>query len=194
MISVVIPTVDGREDLLEQTKQAFRDTAEVEFIVVRNERTCGDAWNMGAERASGQYLMLAGDDLLPQGGWAEVAIEAANANVLPAPRITTPDGKLECCGTLGQGLYIDGKEGAPVYNAPIPFFRLMYWEQIGPAPSIHYYADDYLSYRARFNAGLSIEVRREYSFVHLNGQVGKAQNVARNEEFRWAYAQAVSEL
>lgn len=195
MISVVIPTVSGRERLLKQAQESFRKTADVEFIVVRNQETCGKAWNLGVEQASGDYLCLAGDDFLAEPGWAEAAIEASEADIYPAPWIKRTDGETESCGTLGQGLYLKpADDGIPVYNASVPFMRRDLWGVIGPSIETHYYADDYLSYKARFHAGLSVEVCQSYSFIHLDGQPGKARNVIRNDEFRWAYAGAVTEL
>ena len=195
MISVIIPTIAGREVHLDETVAAFRDTpAKIEIVVVRNQPTCGQAWNIGAEQASGEYLLLGGDDLKPHPGWAETALEAAEAGVYPSPWITEPNGETLCAGTLGHGLYVDGYDGMPVYNSPVPFFRRDQWDLIGPVPQIHYFADDYLAYRARFSAGLSVEVRRGYWFTHLNGTVGRQENVRLGEQYRWTYARAVTEL
>lgn len=194
MISVIIPTIAGRESLLEETCEAFRETTgSVEFVVVRNQPTCGEGWNVGMEQASGEYVLLGGDDIKPHAGWAETAIDAAGVGVYPSPLIFEPDGSILCAGTLGHGLYVDGKDGMPVYNSPIPFFRREIWDLIGPVPPIHYFADDYLAYKARFVAGLSVEVRRGYWFTHMNGTVGRQENVQRGEFYRQTYARAVSE-
>lgn len=196
MISVIIPTVAGREQLLEETCEAFRAAGEkVEFVIVRNETTCGEGWNAGAAQASGEYLLFGADDLRPDPSWAEAAVEAADAGAYPSPWIVHSDGSTLCCGTLGQGLYTSpGKDGLPVYNSPIPFMRRESWELIGPSLPIHYHADDYLAYRARFTARLSVEVRQAYRFTHLDGTVGRMRNVQLGEQHRWVYAKAVSQL
>lgn len=198
MISIVIPTVAGREKLLEGTLDAFRavaehDAQEVEFVIVRNRQTCGEGWNEGAEQADGQYLLLGGDDLVPWPGALEAAVFAAEDQVYPAPWIVRPDGSTECCGTLGQGLYLEpGRDGIPCYNGAIPFMLRNMWDVIGPSLPIHYHADDYLAYRARFRAGLSVETCQAYKFTHLDGRVGKSNNIRLGETHRWAYADAVS--
>lgn len=201
MISVVIPTIPGREALLERTIDRIERTVwavnhEVEFIVPRGHATCGEGWNAGAEKATGDYLCLAADDMLPEDGgtWA-AAIDAAVAGVYPAPWIVNPDGSTLCCGTLGSGLLLNGsaRDGLPVCNSPVPFMRRELWEQIGPSIPAHCYSDDYLAYRARL-AGLSVEVRRAFRFTHLDGQPGHQSLVARAVFDREMYAEAVSQL
>jgi hypothetical protein len=197
MISVVLPTIRGREDLFDRTVAAFELTTdeELQFVVVRDRPTCGDAWNEGATLASGEHLMLATDDMEPHDGWAEAAIHAAENGVYPAPWIKRLDGTTECCGTLGGGLLLtaDARDGLPVCNSPIPFMLRNHWRQLGPTIPAHCYSDDYLGYRARL-AGLKVEVRREYLFTHLDGQVGHQPLVARAMADRQLYAEAVSKL
>lgn len=197
MITVVIPTIRGREDMFDRTVDAFEDTTDekLQFVVVRDRPTCGEAWNDGAELAGGDYLMLAADDMLPHDGWAETAIQAAEGRVYPAPWIKRVDGSTECCGTLGSGLLLDdrARDGLPVCNSPVPFMRRELWLSVGPAIPAHCYSDDYLAYRARL-AGLSVEVRRGYVFTHLDGQVGHRPIVARAMADRVMYAEAVSRL
>jgi hypothetical protein len=196
-ISIVIPTVPGREQLLDLATDAFRDVAEgfeIEFLIVRNQQTCGEGWNQGAEQATGDYLLLGGDDLIPEQGALSAAVDAAERGIYPAPWIIRPDGSTECCGTLGQGLYLTPRrDGIPCYNGAIPFMQRDLWLVIGPSLPIHYHADDYLAYRARFEAGLSVETLMAYKFLHLDGQVGKPRNISLGETHRWVYAHAVSD-
>jgi hypothetical protein len=196
-VSVVIPTIRGREELFEQTVTGLEDTTHVDLqlIVVRDRPTCGEAWNEGASLAGGDYLMLATDDMLPHAGWSEAACDAADADVYPAPWIKRLDGSTECCGTLGCGLLLgeDARDGLPVCNSPIPFMRRKDWPLVGPSIPAHCYSDDYLGYKARL-AGLSVEVRRAYLFTHLDGQVGHAPLVARAMSDRAMFAEAVTKL
>ena len=197
MISAVIPTIPGREDLLEQTIASLEQTTPdtLELIIPRGHRTCGEAWNAGAPRATGDYVLLTADDMTAHDGWAAAAAAAADDGVYPAPWILRVDGSTECCGTLGSGLLLteDARDGLPVCNSPVPFLRRDLWEQVGPAIPAHCYSDDYLAYRARL-AGLRVEVRREYRFTHLDGQVGHAPLVTRVAADRQMYAEAVSRL
>jgi hypothetical protein len=196
-ISVVIPTITGREGLLEQTIAAFEDTtdADLEFIIPTGHPTCGEAWNAGAAEATGACLMLAADDMVPHEGWSTAAISAMNRGVYPAPWIVNLDGSTECCGTLGSGtlLNANARDGLPCNNSPVPFMRRDMWPEIGPSITAHCYSDDYLAYRARL-AGLSVEVRRAYKFTHLDGQVGHRPLVERSGRDRLMFAEAVSAL
>lgn len=196
MISVVIPTLDGRETLLAQTMAAYEATFDdLEFVIVRNRSTCGEGWNAGAAKASAEYLMLAVDDMAPHEGWAETALAAVERDAYPAPWIVKDDGSTECCGTLGCGLLIsdDARDGLLVSNSPVPFMRREYWDDIGPCIPTHYYADDYLAYKARFY-GLRVEVCRGYKFTHFEGVVGRSSVVARADSDRALYAKTVSNL
>jgi hypothetical protein len=197
LISVVVPTISGRESLLDETVEALEDTApcELEIITPRGYRTCGEAWNAGAELATGEFLMLTADDMLPHAGWTQAALSAVDEGVYPAPWIVRRDGSTECCGTLGSGLLLtaEARDGLPVCNSPVPFMRLEDWQRVGPAIPAHCYSDDFLGYRARL-AGLSVEVRRAYKFTHLDGQVGHAPLVARAWKDRQLFAEAVSRL
>jgi hypothetical protein len=198
VISVVLPTIAGREAMLEQTVAAFKATANghgLQFIVIRGRPTCGEAWNEGAVLASGDYLMLGADDLLPHPGWADVAVSAAEEGVYPGPWIQRPDGSTECCGTLGCGLLLseEARDGLPVVSSPVPFMHRNHWRQLGPSIPAHYYSDDYLGYRARL-AGLKVELRRGYLFTHLDGTVGRAKIVTRSASDRAMYAEAVTKL
>lgn len=201
MISAVIPTIRGREKLLDRTVEAIWKTAaainqDVEFIVPRGHATCGEGWNEGAEQATGYYLLLAADDMIPEGGatWA-AAIDAAEQRVYPAPWIVNPDGSTLCCGTLGSGLLLtgDARDGLPVCNSPVPFLKRELWAEVGPTIPAHCYSDDYLAYRARL-AGLSVEVRRAFKFTHLDGQHGHAPLVMRSGADRDLYAREASKL
>ena len=195
MISVVIPTIPGREHLLEQTISRFEQSADVEIIVAANHPSCGQAWNAGAEQATGEFLLLGADDLTPDDGWAEAAMNAAARGVYPAPWIVRRDGSTECCGTLGSGLLLtdQARDGLPVCSSPVPFMRREMWEHVGPSLPGHYYSDDWLGYRARL-AGLSVQVRRGYRFTHLDGQAGHARLVARSGSDRARFAEEVSKL
>lgn len=197
MISVVIPTIPGREALLDQTMERFEEISpvELEFIVPKGHLTCGEAWNAGAEKATGGYLMLAADDMLPWPGSIEAAVIATDYGVYPAPWIVNVDGSTECCGTLGSGLLLGetARTGLPCNNSPVPFMRRELWAQVGPSIAAHCYSDDYLAYRARL-AGLSVEVHRNYKFTHLDGKVGHGPLVARSMYDRQMFAEAVSAL
>lgn len=181
MISVVVPCVDGREPLLEQTRQAYAQHStghELEWIVVKNRPDAGTAWNEGAALATGDYLHLTCDDMAPHPGWADVATLAADDGVFPSPRLLNLDGSLHSCGTLGGGLTLpECRDGFPALASPLPFVRREWWTP-DACLAVHYYADDWLGFLARAS-GLRVEVRRGYLFTHLEGTVGRQRMVDR---------------
>lgn len=197
MIAVVIPTLDGREELYEQTVAAYRATADVRIITVRNRPTIGQAWQDGAQAAyeaqAGDYLHLSADDVIPHEGWsAEVVAETTAFGIYPSPRILNADGSLHSCGTMGGGMLLpECADGTPCGTSPFPFMRIDMWEHIGPCLPIGYYADDYLAWRAR-DAGLRVEVVRSYCLTHLEGTVGRARSVSRAMQDRAAYLAAIA--
>src|SRR5215471_21202608 len=121
LFSVVLPTVDGREELYERVRDAYLASLAgrhpVEILVQRNMPTVGCAWQAGAERAAGDFIHLGNDDCEPHPGWWEPAVEACEAGFLPSPQVYAPDG-------YPQGLPAWGKvapDWMPVHCAMIPF-------------------------------------------------------------------------
>lgn len=179
-VSVVIPTIKGREELCEKTVASFRATfpgPELEIVLVKDRMTIGVAWNDGAPACSGDYLMLAADDVLPHPGWHTAAIEAAEDDYYPSPRLDNPDGSVLATGSMGGGWLLTGcADWAPVVSSQFPFMRRELWREIGPSLEIHYFADDYLAARAR-SCGLIPVYREGYRMTHLEGTAGREEMV-----------------
>lgn len=196
MIAVVIPTIRGREALLERTVASYRAHTDhdIEVIVVRDRPTIGQAWDDGATAAldtGARYLHLSADDVDPCHGWDDAAITASERGHWPSPRITNPDGSLHSCGSMGGGMLLpDCADGTPCGTSPFPFLRLADWRHVAPCLPIHYYADDYLAFRARL-AGFEVVVARDYALTHHEGTVGRQRAVARAAQDRAAFLAAV---
>ena len=195
-ISVVIPTIKGREKLAEQTVAAFRATLpgpDLQIVLVKERMTIGRAWNDGVPACDGDYLMLAADDILPHPGWHEAAVAAAREDYYPAPRIDKADGSILATGSMGGGWILTGcADGAPVVSSQFPFMRREVWAEIGPSLEIHYFADDYLAARAR-SCGLIPIYREGYRLTHLEGITGRAEMLNRSMIDRMAFEQAMCE-
>lgn len=192
-ISVVVPTIAGREDLLAATKAAYKanTSREVEWIEAKGYPTCGQAWNAGAASATGDYLHLSADDVEPHPGWDDAAVEAADQDFYPAPRLLTPAGAVHSCGSMGAGLLLpDCPDWTPCVSSSFPFMRIERWTPDCCLP-IHYYADDWLAHLARV-AGLKPVVRTGYCLTHLEGTVGRGANVARHHQHITTYLRAVA--
>lgn len=169
MISVVIPTIAGREHWLERctTNYADRSTG-IEFLIVRDMPTCGQAWEAGAKKAMGDYLHFTADDIEPHEGWDEAAIRCADEGALPSARILNSDGTLQSCGVWGA----DMPEGTETDIARVPFLRRDWWEQGGWILPAHYYTDNWISERGK-QLRIPTKVCRDYLFTHHYASEGR---------------------
>jgi hypothetical protein len=193
-ITVVIPTVAGRETDLARCLNAYheRSVHHIAVTTFKDRPTCAEGWNAGAAEADGDYLHFSADDLEPHKGWDVAAIEACDAGVLPAPRIVNPAGRLDYCGVHG----VEMEDWARVQMSVIPFMPLGLWKQIGPVPPIHYYSDNYVSWRAGL-AGWPTVVRRGFEFTHHWAKPGRGAGMSYEQRMahdRAAYAAAVNEV
>lgn len=169
VISVVIATIDGREDHLSRCIRAFEDTAagqyEMDLVIERNRPTCGWGWQKGAERISprGEYVALICDDLEPQPGWAPPAMAALQHGVLPAPRVLNGHtGAPEFFPQWG----IEWEDGTPAGMSCIPFITRELWDDhVQPMLTCHYFTDNWVTYRCA-KAGFRPLVVRPYLFKH----------------------------
>jgi glycosyltransferase involved in cell wall biosynthesis len=193
-VSVIIPTIKGRESLCERTVAAFRATvpaSDLQIVVVKERPNIGRAWNDGIEAADGDYVMLAADDILPHPGWLEAARDAVERTCYPAPLIEKVDGQVLATGSMGGGWLLTGcADWAPVCSSQFPFLRRYWWREIGPCLPIHYFADDYLAARARA-AGITVAYREGYALTHLEGTEGRDEMVGNAMTDRLQFEQAM---
>lgn len=171
LLSIVVPTIDGRETWLERCEQAYCETTDdFEFIVVRNEPTCNGAWNVGIPQASGDYIHLSADDIEPLDGWWEAAIAWVDKGFLPAPRILNPDFSLQSCGDTDQ----ETSTGSPTTLTRVPFFSREQMERarLWPVMEGHYCGDVWITHQAKM-AGIPTVVVREMQFIHSFSPVGR---------------------
>jgi hypothetical protein len=169
LISIICPTIDGREHHLTRCERAYCETAEdFEFIVLRNFSTCGQAWNEGLRIAEGDFLHLTADDLEPHPGWLQAALETIRKGSLPCPRILRPDGSLESCGDYAE----ETVDGTPSDVARIPFFPRFLLPVLYPIFDNQYMGDYWISTQAR-KQGWPTVVVRDYLFTHHFAQEGR---------------------
>lgn len=170
MISVVIPTIDGREHWFERCLQAFTETSspDVEYLVYRNFPTCGKAWNEGLREAQGDFILLAADDLEPHPGWWKPAIEVTHREQIPCPRILNSDGSLQSCG-------FDTKEvptGTLSDVARVPFLPRRLADVLYPVFENQFMGDYWITWRAQ-QLGWQTIVVREMMFTHHMAMEGR---------------------
>lgn len=178
-VSVVIPTVTGREQSLARCQAAYLATVptwlQLELLVELDRPTCGEAWARGAERATGDYLHFTADDLEPHPGWWEPAIAAADGSVLPAPVVYWPDGRVQS----DEGI----EDWAPAAMTRVPFCSRRQWRWLAPVgfwEGAHYYTDNAFSLHGR-RAGCEIRVRTGYAFTHRMASVGRGAGMSEQE-------------
>lgn len=169
MLSVVIPTIDGREGSLARAQAAYLRTgpAEMEIIVVRNLANWPAACNAGYRRAVGDRLHFSADDLEPLEGWWQQALPWLDEHdELPAPKVFnhSADGEWDNA--------VDGPDGGVPHFTRIPLMTRDQYERIGPWPEIPYASDVWLSERGR-TLGIETRMFHSYAFVHYWSQVGR---------------------
>lgn len=172
-LSIVIPTVEGREKWLNNSLAAFERTdPDAEVIVIRNKPTCGIAWNEGIEQATGDYILLSADDIEPANVfYLDAGMYWANKGYLPCARILNTDGSLQTCGN-GP---VEAETGQYCEFARIPFGTAEQVRAIYPILETHYATDMWFSYRGRI-LGWPTVVVREFCFYHHYANVGRVDD------------------
>jgi hypothetical protein len=139
VISVIIPTVEGREDYLERCVKAYTAHAgggyELDLIIEHDHPSCGAGWQAGLARARGEYIHLSDDDIEPQPGWHVPAIEAVRLGFLPAPQVCDPNGHPQSHPQEG----VFSPDWTPVHQSALPFASREQTEKIAPLLTCHYY-------------------------------------------------------
>lgn len=178
-LSVVIPTIDGRQESLKRTLASYRKTlrdVEYELVVVENYPSWPAACNHGYRQTVGDVIHFGSDDLAPIAGWHVPALEwLAQHNELPAARVM--NGR-------ANGVFdniADGADGALVHFTRVPIMRREQYNLIGPWPEIPYYADIWLSEKARA-LGINTRILYGYAFVHHRSEIGRIDTDANLEK------------
>ncbi len=177
MISVVIPTIKGREKSLAEVVNAYWETApDAEVVIVRDQPSWGHACNRGYEVATGEFIHFGADDLEPLPGWLDDVIPAlASHDELPAARVLnhSADGAMDNAG--------DGADRALVDFTRVPILTRDQYERIGPWPEFNYVADVWLSRKAR-TLGIATRIYYSYAFVHHWSSIGRVDSPAEMDE------------
>jgi hypothetical protein len=169
-ISVVIPTVEGREDHLERCVECYsREDGtdyELELVIEHDHPSCGAGWHAGAERCTGDYIHLTCDDIAPREGWAPPAVEAVDQGFLPAPQVYGPNGQPQSLPVVGWV----APDWTPVVMTALPFMSRAQYDLIKPLFLAHYFTDDWISARGEW-FHIETMLRDKYAFDHYWAQV-----------------------
>lgn len=171
MISVIIPTLTGREESLKRIVTAYKRTLSKrphEIIIVKDKETWPTACNEGYAESRGDILHFSADDLEPLPKWySEVIPWLEEHDELPAPRVFNHS---------REGVHDnleDGPDGAVCWFTRVPIMRRDQYERIGPWPEYNYVADIWVSEKARMMFGIQTRLFYSYAFVHHWHQVGR---------------------
>lgn len=174
LLSIVLPTIDGRQDELVQTVAVFERctpsvAGPIEWIVEVNHPNCGVAWNAGAARAMGKYLLLAADDLEPESShWFQAAVVSVAKGHVP--------------------LGIVRERGVRFgHDFPrVPFCLREWWVDVA---EIHYWSDNHFG-DLMSRAGHSPAVAPNFDFIHRKSMVGRDESPQRLAKDHQAYISA----
>jgi hypothetical protein len=190
LISVVVPTIAGRERHLETCLRAYKENTagEYEAIVIEDRPACGVAWVDGMSTARGDFVHFSADDLSPHEGWDVAAREVVGRGFLPAPRILNDDNTLQSCGG-SDGWETDHPTGYQTDFSRIPFLSRQLWNdirvQVEPfLRETHYFTDNCISYAAAKH-GIATGVHNDYLFTHSLAEAGRGAGMTW-EQRMWA--------
>lgn len=165
-ISVVVPTIAGREEWAKSCISEYQRTAPgCEVVKVVDEPSCGHAWIKGFERSTKKYVHFTADDILPYEGWWQAGTQALDEGIIPAAYVVDKRGLPAMC---------DAPLGSLGYwpNVLVPIITRDLLELGNWLQPFHYGTDDWITYRS---VKLGYEVRRipEYKFAHHVASQGR---------------------
>jgi hypothetical protein len=169
VLSIIIPTVVGREASLKRCRDAYVETGprDAEYVIVGGQPNWPAACNEGFRLAQGDRLHFTADDLEPLPGWWQEALAWLDSHdELPAPKVFNYTAQGEWDNA------VDGPDKAVPHFTRIPLMTRSQYERIGPWPEIDYGADVWLSEKGR-TLGIETRMIHSYAFVHHWEQVGR---------------------
>lgn len=173
MISVIVPTISGREDSLKTVVAAYEETladVEHEIIVVKDYPTWPDACNEGFARSVGDILHFSADDLEPLPAWYKPALDWLDEyDELPAARVWD---------RVVEGPHLNTEDGGNqdiTWFTRVPICTRDQYERIGTWPSIIYLADVWFSEKAR-SIGIETRLIFGYDFLHHRSDIGRVDS------------------
>lgn len=184
-VAICIPTVTGREESFQRAVDAYTETTagsehDVFLIYVKDEPTWGAGIEKCVQTILGQghehdALHFSADDLVPEAGWLEAAVETIEAGMCPAPVLDT-DGVIH----YGHPPTPDSGDWKTTHTSVIPTIKAEWWSHIDPMFVAHYYTDDYISLKLRMN-GIESVGRTGYRFLHHHESVARGAGMTQDE-------------
>jgi len=169
LLSIVMPTIAGRESELARSVAAYerRTPVPIEWIIERGHATCGAAWNAGAAKATGEILHMGADDIEPESRfWLWAAMGVLNAGRIPLGYVREDE-----AGMFGRDF------------ARVVICRREWWCDV---PELHYWSDNAFDDLMRA-AGHTPVIAEGFDFYHRKSMVGRDDSPKRMAAEREAY-------
>ena len=169
-LSIIVPTISGREDSLAMVLAAYRERTpgEIEIVTPKDYPCWPAACNAGRLLVSGDVIHFGADDLEPMAGWSEPMFACLAEGEIPAPQLWD----FAWSDTPPVNEKADGPPGTVTVFTRVPSLTREMAETIGPWPIIDYYSDNWVSDAGRHH-GYPTRVIAGYRFVHHWSQVGR---------------------
>jgi hypothetical protein len=183
-IAIAIPTIEGREESLQRTIEAYRETVEgsehrVTLTLAKDMPTWGaglaECMRSIADIPDTHVVHFTNDDIVPEPGWLEAGLEVIEKGMMPAALIET-DGQI----AYGHPPTPDMSDWKPSRTSTIPMIKVQWWDHIAPMLETQYWSDDYISLKLRMH-GIETVARLGYRFRHFHENVGRGAGMTQDE-------------
>jgi hypothetical protein len=168
-LSVVCPTIPGREPELARTVNAYErlTPVEIEWIIERGHDNCGTAWNAGAAKATGEILHMGADDGEPETDqWFPAAMSVIEQGGVPLGWVREDE-----IGRFGRDF------------ARVVICRREWWQ---PVIERTYFSDNHFT-DLMIAAGHAPTVAEGFDFYHRKSMVGRDDGPERMRRDQEAY-------
>lgn len=187
-VAIAIPTVTGREESFQRTVEGYRQTVEgsphnVYIVTTKDQPT----WGAGVEECMAQIteklaqttvVHITADDLVPEPGWLDVAIETIEKGICPAPVLDT-FGHID----YGHPPTPEMEDWKVTKTSVIPTIKIGWWDHIAPMFVAHYFTDDYISVKLRMHA-IETRGRLGYRFNHFHENAERGAGMSQDERMQ----------
>ena len=142
MIQAVVPTIPGREHLLNPCVSSLERHG-IEPVVVLDSPSCGEGWEFGLEQCNAKVVALWSDDFTIH-AWDEQLVLHRTNKGLVCPVILNPDLSPQGAGGFGWSL----PDGETAANCICPIGERRVFEGFRPWPYLNHYCDTWITQRA----------------------------------------------
>lgn len=143
-IEAVVPTVPGREHLLDACCASL-EAHGIQPVIVHDSPSCGEGWEIGLARCESAVVALWADDFTIDKWDEETVLRILRHRIVVlCPTILNPDGSLQGAGGMGH----DFPEGSVARNCICPIAERQVLEAFQPWPHLNHYCDTWITQRA----------------------------------------------